>query len=126
MLAKSQILLLELTAATTVQTGAAKTVRDAQYDGVDAHEQTFLGVFELTATGGTSPTVDATLQTSFDGTTWHTIASMTQLSGAGTQTEIKPISYLGPYNRAVVTPGGTAAPSVSGAVRLASSGTLTS
>lgn len=126
MLAKSHTPLAELDAVSVTTAGSSVAVRDQRYDGVGAHEQTFLAVFELSASGGTSPTVDAEVQTSFDGSVWHTVATMTQLSGVGRKDEIKPVSYVGPYVRAVVTPGGTANPEVTGVVRLASSGSLSS
>jgi len=110
------------TAVSTTQTGTAQTVKGSPHDDVNAANQGFVAVFELTAAGGTSPTLDAEVQTSWDGTTWHTVASMTQLTGAGTQKEIKTIATLGPQVRSVVTPGGTANPDVTGNVLLASSG----
>jgi len=126
MLARSVISLLSITSAVTVVTaGSSSTLKGSQYDDVNMQEQTFLAVFELTASGGTSPTVDAIVETSWDGTNWHTVASMTQLSGAGSAMEIKTVTNMGKYVRAKVTPGGTAAPDTTGTVRLASSGGLT-
>ena len=120
MLCRSALAMLSLTTAvTTATTGTAYKVRGRQDDTSDA-SQPFHAVFELTASGGTSPTLDAALETSWDGTTWHTVASMTQLAGAGTKKQIVSADLVGPFVRAVVTPGGTAAPSVTGAVRLVS------
>ena len=120
MLCRSALALLSLTTAvTTATTGTSYKVRGRQDDTSDA-SQPFHAVFELIASGGTSPTLDAALETSWDGTTWHTVASMTQLAGAGTKKQIVSADLVGPFVRAVVTPGGTAAPSVTGAVRLVS------
>ncbi len=106
--------------ATTV-TGTSKTVRGLDGDAVLDSQQNFMAVFEMVATGGTSPTVDASVETSWDGTTWHTIASMTQLVGAGSKSQQKAITEgIGPYVRAKVVPGGTAAPDVYGTIRLVS------
>lgn len=126
MLATSSLTLVAQTEADdSVITGDTYRLKDNGLgDGVSAQEQTFLVVFELTAADGSSPTVDAELQTSWDGSTWHTLSQMTQLSGAGTKKEIKTVAYVGRYVRAVVTPGGTTAPDVTGTVRLASSGTI--
>ena len=106
--------------ATTV-TGTSKTVRGFEGDAVLDSQQNFMAVFEMVATGGTSPTVDASVETSWDNTTWHTIASMTQMTAAGSKNQQKAITEgIGPYVRAKVVPGGTAAPEVYGTIRLVS------
>lgn len=115
-------LLVLSTAITAASTGEAKKLRTPTGDDQSNAEQAFAAVFEITATGGTSPTVDAVVETSWDGTVWHTVASMTQLSGAGSRRQIVDIEHLGPQVRTKVSPGGTAAPSVTGAVRLVSTG----
>jgi hypothetical protein len=126
MLATSSLpLIVQTTADDSAVNGDAYRLRDNGLgDGISAQEQTFLIVFELTATGGSSPTVDADLETSWDGSTWHTLSSMTQLSGAGTKLEVKTVAYVGRYVRATITPGGTTAPEVTGTIRLASSGPI--
>ena len=126
MLARATLALLTLSSAVSVATsGDAKVVRGSSHDAVDPDTQGFLAVFQLTAAGGTSPTLDAVVQTSWDGgTTWHTVASMTQLSGAGDSNEVKVIANMGPLVRATITPGGTANPDVTGEIYLASSGTI--
>ena len=120
MLCRSTHTLLALTSAVTVATeGTSWKIRGRNDDTSDA-TQPFHAVFELTAADGTSPTLDATVETSWDGSTWHTVATMTQLSGAGTKKQILTADLIGLYVRATVTPGGTANPSVTGTVRLVS------
>jgi hypothetical protein len=120
MLCRSVHTLLDLsTAVTTTTEGTSFKIRGRHDDTADA-SQPFHAVFELTAADGTSPTLDATVETSWDGTTWHTVASMTQLAGAGTKKQIVTADVLGLYVRGVVTPGGTANPSVTGTLRLVS------
>ena len=120
MLCRSVHVLLDLSSAvTTTTTGTSYKIRGRHDDTADA-SQPFHAVFELTAAGGTSPTLDATVETSWDGTTWHTAASMTQLSGAGTKKQVVTADVLGLYVRGTVTLGGTANPSVTGALRLVS------
>jgi|GEM_PF-6376881 len=125
MLARSSKNLLVIASAVSVlTTGDPVAVKGSRYDDVSADTQGFAAVFELEATGGTSPTLDAVVETSWDGTTWHTVAEMTQLSGEGTQKEIVTIATIGPRVRTVVTPGGSANPEVTGTVRLVSSGLI--
>ncbi len=116
------LLSLALAAAVTAaQTGTSKSLRGFEGDSVLDSQQSYVAVFEITATGGTSPTVDASVETSWDGTSWHTVASMTQMTAAGTKNTQKAITEaLGPYVRCKLTPGGTAAPSTYGTIRLVS------
>lgn len=110
--------------------GNAKSIRPSEVDGVKDTEQGFAVYYNLTAVGGTNPTLDAKLQTSFDdGATWVDVANaaMTQKQGAGAQTQtvaIPAASVIGPKVRAVVTPGGDAAPTAYGTVLLLSNGGL--
>jgi len=126
MLARYSKTLMDVSTAVTVDTvGDAISVKGSQGDDVTASSQGFLAVFQLTAAGGTSPTVDASVQTSFDGgDTWHTVAEMTQLTVAGEQNEMKAISTLGGLVRATLEVGGTEAPDVTGSILLASSGRI--
>jgi hypothetical protein len=116
------ILLTLATAVNTGQTGSVKKLRTPPGDDQNNAEQAFVAVFELTAAGGSSPTLDAVVETSWDGNDWHTVASMTQLSGAGSKRQIVDIEHLGPQVRVKVTPGGSTAPNVTGSVSLASTG----
>ena len=116
------ILLALPTVVTTEQTGSVKKLRTPPGDDQNNAEQAFVAVFEFTAAGGSSPTLDAIVETSWDGNDWHTVASMTRLSGAGTKRQIVDIEHLGPQVRVKVTPGGSTAPNVTGAVSLASTG----
>ena len=126
MLARYSKTLLDLSTAVAVDTeGDSIAVKGSQGDDVTAASQGFLAVFQLTAADGTSPTVDASVETSFDGgTTWHTVAEMTQMTAAGVQNEMKVISTLGGLIRAKLDVGGTAPPDVTGTILLASSGRI--
>lgn len=81
----------------------------------DAARATMSAVFNLTITGGTSPTLDAYVDGSVDGTNWVTIATMTQLT-SGSRNERIALAWCGPWVRARVDAGGTAAPSWTGKV----------
>ena len=126
MLARYSKTLLKLSTAVAVDTeGDSVSVKGSHGDDVTAASQGFLAVFQLTAADGTSPTVDASVETSFDGgTTWHTVAEMTQMTAAGEQNEMKVISTLGGLIRATLDVGGTAPPNVTGTILLASSGRI--
>ncbi len=126
MLARSTKLLQELTTAVDEETaGDSVSIAPSGNDGVNNQEQGFVAVFNLTAANGSSPTLDASVETSWNGSDWYTIASMTQLVGAGTKKQLVVATpAVGPYVRSVVEPGGTTAPDVTGTIELASSGTL--
>lgn len=115
------LVLNQVSGVTTVVTGPSMTLKPAD-DEVADKDQGWAVHFNLTATGGTAPTLDAKLQTSWDGTTWVDVDVMTQLTSAATQNQVKDISakLLGPYMRGVVTPGGTAAPSFTGSITIMS------
>jgi hypothetical protein len=124
---RSVALLSVATGVTTKNTGTSKGVRTSDADNQHNAEQAFAAEFSVTVTGGTSPTADASVETSWDkGTTWHEVAKMTQLSGAGTKKQLVDIEHLGPLVRAVITPGGSTPGSTTGAVRLLTSGLLES
>ena len=121
------LLLLLTSAVTAATTSATKKLRTAPDDDQSNAEQGFAAVFNLTAAGGSSPLLDAVVETSWDdGVNWHTVAAMTQLSGAGTKKQLVDIDHLGPLVRAVITPGGSTPGSTTGAVRLLTSGLLES
>ena len=125
---RSLALLAIATGVTVKNTGVSKSVRTSGADDQHNAEQAFAAEFSVTvAAGGTSPTADASVETSWDkGVTWHEVAKMTQLSGAGSKKQLVDIEHLGPLVRAVITPGGSTAGSTTGAVRLLSSGLLES
>ncbi|MCK6504844.1 hypothetical protein L6R53_15810 [Myxococcota bacterium] len=102
-------------------TGATMALKPAEDEVLDK-DQGWSVLFNLVASGGTSPTLDAKLQTSWDKTTWVDVDTMTQLVGAGTQIQVKDISAktIGPFVRGILTPGGTAAPNVTGTIILLS------
>jgi hypothetical protein len=62
-------------------------------------------LLSVTAADGTSPTLDITLQTSKDGSTWRTLGTFAQATG--TTTESKSFSGCDRYVRANADLGGT-------------------
>ena len=117
----SLVLLSVAAAAAAVQTGTSYLVYPQPGDEVPEHQILWAVHFEVTQTN--DGTVDAKLQTSWDGTTWHDVVggAMTQRTAAGLTSETKQIANpLGPYNRVVGTPAGGA--SISGSARLAANG----
>lgn len=63
----------------------------------------------VTAASGTSPTLDVTVQTSPDASTWTSVGTFTQKTGAGTQT--KNFIGLDRYVQVAWVIGGTGSPS---------------
>lgn len=59
----------------------------------------------ISAASGTTPTLDVTIQTSKDGTTWRTVAAFAQKTAAGT--ERKSFPALDRFIRASAVIGGT-------------------
>lgn len=110
-----QTLVSQTVAASADVTGT--TYRPKFGSDVAANSATMNVVFNLTITGGTSPTLDAKLQSSVDGTNWVDVASMTQLT-SGSRNERVALGWLGPYVRGIVDAGGTAAPNWTGTVTL--------
>lgn len=102
--------------------GTARALSTNQHDLIQDREQNFAAVFHFALTGGTSPTLDAVVETSFDGgTVWVPVANMTQIAGAQTRSQLVAITApLGRHVRARTTNGGTAAGSYTGSVRLVS------
>lgn len=62
-------------------------------------------LLDVTAASGTSPTLDVTVETSHDGTTWRQVGTFAQKTAAGT--ERKSFSGLDRFVRATWTLGGT-------------------
>jgi hypothetical protein len=63
-----------------------------------------------TAVSGTSPTLDAVIWSSADGTVWISHTAFTQITAAAT--ELKSLTAFGRYIRVIATIGGTATPTV--------------
>jgi len=63
-----------------------------------------------TAVSGTSPTLDAVIWSSADGTVWISHTAFTQVTAAAT--ELKSITSFGRYIRCVATIGGSSTPTV--------------
>lgn len=102
------------TSVNTNQTSNAQKVR------ADEPTAEFRGVLQLTtANGATSPTLDATIEHSFDGNNWMTAASFTQITTATTTHEAVLPAVLGPYVRATITLGGGTNFDVTGTIWLA-------
>jgi hypothetical protein len=59
---------------------------------------------DVTARTGTTPTLDVTIQTSFDGVTWRTAGTFTQATAVGTQ---RASFNIDRFVRATWTIGGT-------------------
>tara|TARA_R110000764_G_scaffold100369_1_gene185344 strand:- start:197 stop:532 length:336 start_codon:yes stop_codon:yes gene_type:complete len=63
-----------------------------------------------TAVSGTSPTLDAVVYSSADGTVWIAHTTFTQITAAST--ELKYLNKFGRYIRVVATIGGSSTPTV--------------
>ncbi len=95
----------------TAQTGDTYQVRTSESDEVSSDQQDFKVFFHTEQSGGaTSPTVQAHLQTSWNKTSWATVASSTQLTATSSKDEVAPVQSLGPYVRVVTALGGATLP----------------
>jgi hypothetical protein len=106
------------------QNGASYYVRGNQSDDVRDNGQGFAVAFELSQSGGaTSPTTDAKLQTSLDGTVWEDVVVATQLTSSVTTLEIVQVAVpIYRLIRAITTVGGGTPPSHAGNLYLISNG----
>jgi hypothetical protein len=124
-LPRAVLLLTVGTAVTTKQNGTPKALQTSGSDDQTNVQQVFVAEFSVTVTGGSSPTADASIETSWDkGTTWHEVAKMTQLAGAASKKQLVDIDKLGPMVRAIITPGGSTPGNTTGVVRLLTSALL--
>ena len=87
-------------------------------DDTPEDKQSYGVAFSFTLADGTAPTLDASLLTSWDNEHFVEAAAMTQLTANGSTAEFTPVEALGPYNKAVVTGGGTAKALWHGSVRV--------
>lgn len=62
-------------------------------------------LLNVTAASGTTPTLDVSIQTSYDGTTWRAVAAFAQKTTVSN--ERKSFTGIDRYIRAVYTVGGT-------------------
>lgn len=69
-----------------------------------AHRRNLALVLAITAASGTTPTLDVTVQTSRDGSTWYTAGTFTQATTTGTE---RKVFALDRYVRVIWTIGGT-------------------
>jgi len=112
-------------AVNTNQTGTTYSIIPSDSDKTDDADMGFQVQISASQTGGlTAPTTDLDIQTSVDKVNWVTVASMTQLTSSTSISEIKSISVLGPYVRAVTRVGGGTAPNHTATVTLMSSGSF--
>lgn len=86
---------------------AARTTsgNSGSLDGYGA-ATTLRAQLEVTASSGTSPTLDVILEDSLDGTNWNTVGTFTQATGA-TREVINVTTPFGPYLRVSWTVAGT-------------------
>ncbi len=106
-------------------TGSTYSVRESSYDDVPSSSQNWKAVLQGTMAGASSPTIDGTIDGSWDGgTTFHTLASFTQVTAAGAIDEIKTINTMAPKVRASIVSGGDG--TFTGKVILVSDGGFTS
>ncbi|MBL8614467.1 MAG: hypothetical protein JNM72_02550 [Deltaproteobacteria bacterium] len=124
-LPRAVALLAVSTAVTSKQNGTPKTLQTSGSDDQTNVQQVFVAEFLVTVSGGSSPTADASIETSWDkGTTWHEVAKMTQLAGAGSKKQLVDVDKVGPMVRGVITPGGSTPGNTTGVVRLLTSALL--
>lgn len=71
-------------------------------------------LLSVTANSGTDETLDVAVETSYDGTTWRSVAAFAQKTGTGT--ERKSFSGMDRFARVAWTIGGTDTPSFTFAV----------
>jgi hypothetical protein len=107
----------EAAKATTDLTGSAYEVIDAS---PDSDSQVWKASVWSKQTGGTSPTLNGKIETSWDNVTWFNVGSFTEATADKEQ--IVDLSAVGKYVRAKWVAGGTAKASWYGQVRLLSSG----
>lgn len=111
---------LTLVGASTITSADNGTYSSAST--VPPHARKFVIERAVTTITGTSPTLDITVQHSFDGTTWYTLLALTQIvSGSasstaaqflGTSTDyLKP---LGNFVRLAYAVGGSSSPTFNG------------
>ncbi|MFH1466429.1 MAG: hypothetical protein ABIO70_18745 [Pseudomonadota bacterium] len=103
-------------------TGEKKRIVPNDGDGVPDNAQAFRVFFDLSQEGGAdTPTTDAVLETSHDGTAWVQAAKATQLTTNADGHELVEAAALGPWVRARTTLGGGTPPDHKATVVLASS-----
>lgn len=117
----SHILLTVAVASNVAVTGDKKRIVPLDADGVADKDQAFRVFFDLTQEGGAdSPTTDAYLETSHDGTSWVQAAKATQLTTNAAGHEFAEVAALGPWVRARTALGGGTPPNHTAKVVLAS------
>jgi len=80
-------------------------------NAIDVSDATVLDIYmSATAVSGTSPTLDAVIWSSADGTVWISHTAFTQVTAA--TTELKSLTNFGRFIRCVATIGGSATPTV--------------
>jgi len=94
-----------------VITNAAALAATATGNAIDVGGATVLDIYlSVTAVSGTSPTLDAVIWSSADGTVWISHTAFTQATGA--TTALKSLANFGRFIRVVATIGGSSTPTV--------------
>ncbi len=100
--------------------GSAARVASADGDGVETDRGTLCLTLDVTAKTGTAPTLDITIATSEDNSTWRTLSTFSQVANT-TGSYRKSFAGADRYSRASWTIGGSNTPgftfSVSGEMR---------
>jgi len=103
------------------QTGSGYRVVPNEGDDVGDTAQLFRVFFDLTQSGGaSSPTTEASLETSWDAESWFKVVGSSQVNADGTTHEWKEAAALGPWVRATTKLGGGTPPSHKVTVKLCS------
>ena len=87
----------------------ASVTKTASFNGASKVVSDYYGavfLFAVTASSGTSPTLDPTIEGSFDNTNWYELVDLSWTQATGTTTEMKYLSVLPRFVRAVATIGG--------------------
>lgn len=106
---RKKTILTQTAGASATVTGSALRLIPSK-DDIPDHEHTFMVVFKTTgASMSSTPSITPSLETSWDGTNWMTVATGTALTANGTSYEQKAITgNLGPFVRGKATIAGTA------------------
>lgn len=93
------------TKSTSLHASAARTATGASA-AIEVGDRGVLRLLlDVTAASGTTPTLDVTVQTSYDGTTWRSLGTFTQATGV--TSERKSFSGCDRFARVSYTIGGT-------------------
>lgn len=117
--------LYNVTGKTATETGSTYEIVPVKGGVVHQGNQEIHAVVSYTTEGGaSSPTMDATIETSVDGTSWYTWGGITQVTTntSGVQQIYTTSKFFYRYVRAKLTLGGGTAPTTACKVDLVSNG----